>query len=459
MNAEEIAALAAELGKAMAEGMAANDIAREERAAARKQARAQERDAQASMKRYHDAMERIRKEEAGKDQRMVQPAIEEVEAYCDAVKSEVLNDLKHDVRMPSTINYLERYNALVGMQDRKEVLRLIDLTIDAAEKIVQSAAVVDAPAALRDAAFNYAQRVAQLNGILVGTPAGEASQVPWGFVAPQGEDDEISTAEAAEQAFLAALGDMSPAEAEALRKQMDSDARAQKASVKIADASNAAKSVAAEMRRARAAQAEGEAFHMGDIAAFTGKVSAEMQHDQAQLLELVELVRTSFKTFSQVVCDNGLFAAFSEEGSYGSCSGYVLDTWWNDELEDEYIGLKPGEGKYGDIATDVCEDKGGDSLERTIERMRAFNKQRYWGMLDDDFSQHVNAFWYGFKKLMQNTNSLFKVNMQAFNTYLDAVRDQAKSAAASFCSHMDHSQVSEFCNEIKKREPKTNEVD
>ena len=245
MNAEEIAALAAELGKAMAEGMAVNDIAREERAAARKQARAQERDAQVTMKRCYDAMERIRKEEAGEDQRIVQPAVKEVEAYCNAVKSEVLKDLKHDVRIPSTINYLERYNALVGMQDRKEVLRLIDLTIDAAEKIVQSVAVVDAPAALCDAAFNYAQRVAQLNGILVGTPAGEASQAPQGFAAPQGEDDKVGTAEAAERTFLAALGDMSPAEAEALRKQMDSDVRAQKASAKIADASNAAKSAAA----------------------------------------------------------------------------------------------------------------------------------------------------------------------------------------------------------------------
>ena len=459
MDAEEIAALAAGLGKAMVEGMAANDIAREERTTARKQEQAQERDAQATMKRCYDAMERIRKEEADEDQRMVQPAVEEVEAYCDAVKSEVLKGLKHDVRMPSTINYLERYNALVGMQDRKEVLRLIDLTIDAAEKIVQSAAVVDAPAALGDAAFNYAQRVARLNGILVGKPADDASQAPQGFATSQGGADGAGTAEAAEQAFLAALGDMSPLEAEVLRMQRDSNARAQKVSAKIAEASNAAKSAAAQMRRARAARVEGEAFHVGDIAAFTGKASAEMQHDQAQLLELVELVRTSFKTFSQVVRDNGLFAAFSEEGSYGSCSGYVFDDWWNDDLEDEYIGLKPGEGKYGDIATDVCEDKGGDSLERTIERMRTFNKQRYWGMLDDDFSQHVNAFWYDFKKLMQNTNTLFKVDLQAFNAYLDAVRDQAKSAAASFCSRMDHSQVSEFCNEIKKREKKTSEAD
>ena len=459
MDAEEIAALAAGLGKAMVEGMAANDIAREERTTARKQEQAQERDAQATMKRCYDAMERIRKEEADEDQRMVQPAVEEVEAYCDAVKSEVLKGLKHDVRMPSTINYLERYNALVGMQDRKEVLRLIDLTIDAAEKIVQSAAVVDAPAALGDAAFNYAQRVARLNGILVGKPADDASQAPQGFSTYQGGAAGAGTAEAAEQAFLAALGDMSPLEAEVLRMQRDSNARAQKVSAKIAEASNAAKSAAAQMRRARAARVEGEAFHVGDIAAFTGKASAEMQHDQAQLLELVELVRTSFKTFSQVVRDNGLFAAFSEEGSYGSCSGYVFDDWWNDDLEDEYIGLKPGEGKYGDIATDVCEDKGGDSLERTIERMRTFNKQRYWGMLDDDFSQHVNAFWYGFKKLMQNTNTLFKVDLQAFNAYLDAVRDQAKSAAASFCSRMDHSQVSEFCNEIKKREKKTSEAD
>ena len=157
-----------------------------------------------------------------------------------------------------------------------------------------------------------------------------------------------------------------------------------------------------------------------------------------------------------MVRDNGLLAAFSEEGSYGSCSGYVIDAWWTDMIEDEYIGLKPGEGEYGDIATDVCEDKGGDSLERTIERMRAFNKQRYWGMLDDDFSQHVNAFWCGFKKLMENTNALFKVDSQAFSAYLDAVRDQATSAATSLCSRMDHSQVSEFCNEIKKRRQKAN---
>ena len=104
MDAEEIAALAAGLGKAMVEGMAANDIAREERTTARKQEQAQERDAQATMKRCYDAMERIRKEEADEDQRMVQPAVEEVEAYCDAVKSEVLKGLKHDMRMPSTIN-------------------------------------------------------------------------------------------------------------------------------------------------------------------------------------------------------------------------------------------------------------------------------------------------------------------------------------------------------------------
>ena len=50
------------------------------------------------------------------------------------------------------------------------------------------------------------------------------------------------------------------------------------------------------------------------------------------LLELVELVRASFKTFSQVVRDNGLFAAFSEEGSYSSCSGYIIDTWWTDMI-------------------------------------------------------------------------------------------------------------------------------
>lgn len=164
----------------------------------------------------------------------------------------------------------------------------------------------------------------------------------------------------------------------------------------------------------------------------------------------------SFKTFSQVVRDNGLLAAFSEEGSYGSCSGYVIDAWWTDMIEDEYIGLKPGEGEYGDLPPTCAKTRAATALSVPSSACTPFNKERYWGMLDDDFSQHVNAFWYGFKKLMENTNALFKVDSQAFSAYLDAVRDQATSAAASLCSRMDHSQVSEFCNEIKKRRQKAN---
>lgn len=47
---------------------------------------------------------------------------------------------------------------------------------------------------------------------------------------------------------------------------------------------------------------------------------------------------------------------------------------------------------YDDIPADMEEDEGGDTLEKSIDRMRQFNKQKYWGLLDVDFSQHIDAF-------------------------------------------------------------------
>ena len=56
--------------------------------------------------------------------------------------------LRNDKRMPQTINYLERYNALLKMDDRSEVLRRLDQTIAKAEAIIAEAEKVDVDAVI-----------------------------------------------------------------------------------------------------------------------------------------------------------------------------------------------------------------------------------------------------------------------------------------------------------------------
>jgi hypothetical protein len=48
---------------------------------------------------------------------------------------------------------------------------------------------------------------------------------------------------------------------------------------------------------------------------------------------------------------------------------------------------------------DEASAEGGDSLEVAVARMCEFNGSRYDGVLDEDPARHVNAFWYGLKKL------------------------------------------------------------
>ena len=455
--------MASGLGKALAEGLAANDIAHEEREAAREKARQDERDAQVAMQRLYEAEQGVRRDVEKDERRLRELVVKHVDGYCKAARADVLADLKRDPRMPMAINYLERYNALLGMDDRREVLRLIEATIGAAEKAVQACPTVDVPAAIGGAAADFAKRIGALEKAVVGEPA--APDVRLGDVGADADDPygaglsgdggnqsagSPSAADAAEQAFRAAMGEPSNLEAEILRVKEESAARAQALSAKIAEAADIAKIAAARARHERAMHIAGRTFNLGRIPEFTGSVGAKLRHDPAKVAELAGLVRASFKTFSEVVCDNGLFAAFCQEGSYGACSGYSY--WW-DDLYDEgyYSGEVPGERKYADIPTDVREGEGGDFLERVCERMRTFNKQCYWGMLDDDFSQHVSAFWYGFKKLMEAANSLFDVDSRAFTVYCDALTDQAKSAVDALASQMDYAQASAFCKGIEQR--------
>ncbi len=73
--------------------------------------------------------------------------------------------------------------------------------------------------------------------------------------------------------------------------------------------------------------------------------------------------------------------------------------------------------------------------------------------LDDDFDGHIEAFWYGFKKLMENVNGLYRMNPSAFNQYCNDLAEDAKQATLEAgAASMDAHQVDEFCKAIEELE-------
>ncbi len=449
MDSDELKEAMAEAGKAFADGLAANEEAKRERVEACAMAELRN-------EALHATQEVLGRERRANRNRVVWA----VANYCSQERKDVLDSLKNDKRMPRSINYLERYNALLGMDDRYEVLRRLDQTIAKAETILDEVDEIDVDAALSEAAAEFAGRVYRLNGITVVEAEDqvddETGMPPKNPITKMAESDKEFD-QAIEDAFLDAFGAISEAEEQQAVFVADQDERVERFIAQLEEAVLAAEKVAKEASYAGAKSVAGNTLIIPECPAFDDSVVLEAELDVDQVRELAVEVRKSFKTFKQVVQDNGLFAAFSSEGTFGACRGWRFGYWWDDFLYDmsEFEGDIPGRDPARDIPSDVEEDEGGDTLEKSIERMREFNKSRYTGMLDDEFDEHVDAFWYGFKKLMENVNGLYRMNASAFNQYCNEVAEAAKQAAQDMgASSMDAHQVEEFCKEVDKRAKK-----
>lgn len=452
MDAGEIAELAASLEKALADGLVAAGATKEERVAADKKAEAESAEARRIAEKRSDALHRVIDsfERGRKNARSA--AADAVAGYCGKARAEVLEFLKKDSRMPRAINYLERYGALVGADDRFAVLERLDATLDLAEEILDTAAGVDVRGAFAEGAAKYAQKVMRLDGIRIA----EAVCVPKGEEPGAGLSGSVASTpsevvRAIEDAFAGVLGELPEIEWRKAEEVEAAKSREKAVDEQIDAAVRAAGATADAIMRLRAESVAGAVFAVSQPMAFDGEVVLKAAKDSARVRELAAEVRKSFGTFKQVVADNGLFAAFANDGAYGACRGVSFDWWWEGFFDDEYFGEKPGSKVYDDILTSVEEDEGGDSLEKSIERMKKLNERKYWGLLDDDFAQHVNAFWYGFKKLMENVNSLFDLDSRAFDKYCGQISQTMQSSAGELAEHMDGPQLSAFCKEINDR--------
>lgn len=124
-----------------------------------------------------------------------------------------------------------------------------------------------------------------------------------------------------------------------------------------------------------------------------------------------------------------MFCAFGAGSPHGICRGSSYFDYDDRFDEDVLVGEYDGAARHNvrrEVAIPELVDEasvdGGDSLEVAVARMREFNGRRYDGVLDEDPARHVNAFWYGLKKLSQYCEAAVRVDVRAWDCFIDKVQ-------------------------------------
>lgn len=445
MTPELMESFAAAMGGALAQGMAKHDEEKRERDEERERAEeaARERErlveivagiALADRERRAQAVCRVLDEARSK-------------AYDD-----MMDELSCDPEMVKPINYVERYNALRSVGDSRVVVQKLELTLDQADALLKRVSASNPASALERAAAAYAKSAMEFSGAEVGEPDDDVSSelidlqrsLGDGLVSASRElGDEI--AQLVRGVFDECATPSSDAVVQAAERERARHLEDGERNRELVDAVLSAIDAVLRAAVENAEQVAGKKLTFDLPDAYTCDVSLGDVSSAEKLGELAREVRRSFATFKEVIADNGVFAAFAGTGSFGNCQG---DIWfWDDECE--YTGGRPGSRQLEGIECGVEEDRGGDSLERCIERMREFNAREYWGMLDDDFPQHVDAFWYGFEHYMRELGEICRVDMRSFKRYCTDVDGRVRNACWELALRMDDVQAKEFARKFE----------
>ncbi len=445
MTPELMESFAAAMGGALAQGMAKHDEEKrerdEERERAEKAARERER-----------LVEIVAGLALADRERRAQAVCRVLDEARSKAYDDMMDELSCDPEMVKPINYVERYNALRSVGDSRVVVQKLELTLDQADALLKRVSASNPASALERAAAAYAKSAMEFSGAEVGEPDDDVSSelidlqrsLGDGLVSASRElGDEI--AQLVRGVFDECATPSSDAVVQAAERERARHLEDGERNRELVDAVLSAIDAVLRAAVENAEQVAGKKLTFDLPDAYTCDVSLGDVSSAEKLGELAREVRRSFATFKEVIADNGVFAAFAGTGSFGNCQG---DIWfWDDECE--YTGGRPGSRQLEGIECGVEEDRVGDSLERCIERMREFNAREYWGMLDDDFPQHVDAFWYGFEHYMRELGEICRVDMHSFKRYCTDVDGRVRNACWELALRMDDVQAREFARKFE----------
>lgn len=378
-------------------------------------------------------------------------AVRAVDGYVRRVESAALARARKQAGVVGPLQMERRYAAFLRMEDKAELLARLEQTLAFIE-VKLRANTADRVRAAYDAAGTLVlQGVARLSDVRVV----DAVPLDADLLCTQLEQlrcaaDATDLADMITMTFESELSATGPRDAGGFASDVAGDVALERELTNVRGAAQRARLAAQAYRVERAARVAGSTVEPV-LLPEPSCVACETACDAGLLAELLVQVKKSFETYRRVVADGGLFCAFGSGSPHGICRGSSYLDYDSRLDEDVLVGEYDGATRH-----DVCREvpipelvdevsaEGGDSLEVAVARMREFNARRYEGVLDEDPARHVNAFWYGLKKLSQYCEAAVRVDERAWDCFIDKVQFAYDEPVGRLATQMDDKQVAAF---------------
>lgn len=378
-------------------------------------------------------------------------AVRTIDTYVRRVESEALARARKQAGVVGPLQMKRRYAAFLRMEDKAELLARLEQTLAFIEVKLQVNTADRVRAAYDAAGALVLQGVARLSDVRVA----DAVPLDADLLCTQLEQmrcsadatDLTGMITATFESELAATGSQ---DAGGHVDDVASDVALERELTNVRGAAQRARLASQAYRAERAARVAGSAVEPVSLPE-PACVACEAACDAGLLVELLAQVKKSFETYRRVVADGGLFCAFGTGSPHGICSGLSYFDYDSRLDEDALVGEYDGATRHNvrrEVAipelVEEASAEGGDSLEVAVARMREFNGRRYDGVLDEDPARHVNAFWYGLKKLSQYCEAAVRVDERAWDCFIDKVQFAYDDPVGRLAAQMDEKQVAAF---------------
>lgn len=384
-------------------------------------------------------------------------AVRAVDTYVRRVESDALARARKQAGVVGPLQMERRYAAFLRMEDKAELLARLEQTLAFIKVKLQANTADRVRAAYDTAGALVLQGVARLSDVRVA----DAVPLDADLLCTQLEQmrcaaDATDLAGMIAATFESELSATGSQDAGGHVDDVASDVALERELTNVRGAAQRARLAAQAYRAERAARVAGSTIEPESLPE-PACVACEAACDAGLLAELLAQVKKSFETYRRVVADGGLFCAFGTDSPHGICSGLSYFDYDSRLDEDVLVGEYDGTTRHN-VRREVtipelveeASAEGGDLLEVAVARMREFNGRRYDGVLDEDPTRHVNAFWYGLKKLSQYCEAAVRVDERAWDCFIDKVQFAYDDPVGRLAAQMDEKQVAVFVAAVDK---------
>ncbi len=378
-------------------------------------------------------------------------AVRAVDGYVRRVEGAALACARKQAGIVGPLRMERRYAAFLRMEDKAELLARLEQTLAFIEVKLRANTAARVRAAYDAAGAMVLHDVARLSDVRVV----DAVPLDADLLCTQLEQlrcaaDATDLAGMITATFESELSATGSQGAGGSASDVTGDVALERELTNVRGAAQRARLAAQAYRAERAARIAGNMVEPVSLPE-PARVAIETACDAGELSELLAQVKKSFETYRRVVADGGLFCAFGTGSPHGICCGTSYLDYDSRLDEDVLVGEYDGATRHTvrrevtiPELVDEASAEGGDSLKVAVARMREFNGRRYDGVLDEDPARHVNAFWYGLKKLSQYCEAAVCVDERAWDCFIDKVQFAYDEPVGRLAVQMDDKQVAAF---------------